>query len=160
MDFECTKITAFFSSVSLSTVIVSTTQCCSSDIKCANYSLLEYKSNTIPTKANITTCNPFTKKTSSCSYLTSKTSKTHIALSETSSSCLPIVSCQTLSANSPNVFEATYPIFVVAILLLLGTNIAFCIALWIKRNQLKKVLQGELKKILKSTKTSNNYIHF
>ena len=152
MNFECTKIAAFFSSESLSTVIVSTTQYWSSDIKCANYSSLEYKFNTSPTNVNITICSPFTKTTS-------KTSETHIALSETLSSCLPIVSYQTVSANSPNVFEAANLIFVVAILLLLGTNIAFCIALWIKRNQLKKVLQGELKKILEY-KTINNYIHF
>ena len=95
------------------------------------------------------------------SYLTSKTSETHTALSKTSethniitlsetlSGCLPIVSYQTVFTNSSNVFEATYSIFVVAILLLLGTNIAFCIAFWIKRNQLKKVLQGELKKNLR-----------
>ena len=145
MDFECTKIAAFLSSESLSTVIVSTTQCCSLDTKCANYSSLEYKFNTSPTNVNITICNPFTKTTS-------KSSETHIALSETPSNCLPIVSYQTLSANSPNAFEATYPIFAVAILLLLGTNIAFCIALWIKRNQLKKVLQGELKKFLRVQK--------
>ena len=85
------------------------------------------------------------------SYQTSKTSETHTALSETLSGCLPIVSYQTVSTNSPNVFEATYPIFVVPILLSLGTNIAFCIAFCIiKRNQLKKVLQGELKKILRA----------
>ena len=103
--------------------------------RCTNTTSLEFKSSTILTSVNITFCNSFTKTISNTLCLTSETSETHIALSETPSSYLPIVSYQTVSANSPNVFEATYPIFVVVILLLIGTNIAFCIALWIKRNQ-------------------------
>ena len=165
MEVKCTEIVAFFQSDSNFTQTVSTRQwdCCGGGTGCENSYSPE--NNESCASVNITICNSFTNTTSNCSCLTSKTSETHIAssetpsnclpivsdqthttLSETLSSCLPIVSYQTLSTNSSNVFEATYSIFVVAILLLLGTNIAFCIAFWIKRNQLKKVLQGELKK--------------
>ena len=174
MEVKCTEIVAFFQSELNSTLSVSTRQfdCCTGSTGCGNYSSPKYNEScdNLPS-VNITICDSFTNKTSNCSCLTSETSETHMALSETPSnglpivsdqtnttlsetlsSCLPIVSYQTLSANSSNVFEATYPIFVVAILLLLGTNTALCIALCIiKRNydQLKKVLQGELKKMLR-----------
>ena len=163
MEVKCTEIVAFFQSESNYTLSVSTRQfdCCTGSTGCGNSSSPKYNEScdNLPS-VNITVCNSFTNTTSNCSCLTSETSETHIASSETPSSCLPIVSYQTVSTNSPNVFEATYSIFVVAILLILGTNIAFCIAFCIiKRNQLKKVLQGELKKILQY-ETSNNYIHF
>ena len=182
MEVKCTEIVAFFQSESNYTLSVSTRQfdCCTGSTGCGNSSLPKYNEScdNLPS-INITVCNSFTNTTSNCSCLTSETSETHIASSETPSNCLPIVSnqthttlsenlssfppivsYQTVSTNSPNVFEATYSIFVVAILLILGTNIAFCIAFCIiKRNQLKKVLQGELKKILQY-ETSNNYIHF
>ena len=161
MEFKCTEIVALIQSDSNSTLSVSTRQfdCCTGSSTCGNSSSLE-NNESCANSVNITICNSFTNTTSNCSCLTSKTSETHIASGETLSGCLPIVSYQTVSTISPNVLEATCSIFVVAILLLLGTNIAFCIALCIiKRNQLKKVLQGELKKILEY-ETSNNHIHF
>ena len=99
-----------------------------------------------PLTKYVTVCPPF-------SYQTPPTWLTDI-LSVSKSLEYKVTAVSTATESLHIKETVIYSVGAVAIALLLGTNISLCVALWIKRNQLKK---SELFSFLE---TRSKYIHF